>query len=41
MFGVLSEGKFDFRLFGDGVDAAQPICFGVGQDVEAWSASLK
>ena len=35
VFGVLSEGEFDLGLFGDGVDAAQPVWLGVGQRFEA------
>ena len=35
MLGVLAEGEPDLGLLDDGVDAAQPVGFGVGQQVDA------
>ena len=35
VLGVLAEGEFDLGLLDDGVDAAQPVRFGIGQEIKA------
>ena len=41
MLGVLTESEFDLGLFEHGINAAQPVGFGVGQQVEAVKSAIE